>query len=252
MLSDSSSTTVSLHPRTEAQVPRYPIADCCFWLCLCCGRLSGCSLYMEAFKLPFKVKLNEPRSAELAEEVKQFCYIVKHTLRNNLAAGPRLGSQLPNSRGRTVIDRDQGPRNFCTCTCTCIYTSALRGEPTQLRRGFIMQAPAVSCMSHASSAPSRARLTRSVHHAHVKAFVAGPKSLFQHSRHAKLHCQAQDRSSSVTDVQKIDTEKGGLVHQLKETVFTPASLVPLAIGVGGGFFTLHGQDGALIGAFCVL
>ena len=37
------------------------------------------------------------------------------------------------------------------------------------------------------------------------------------------------------------------MQTLRETVFTPESLIPLAIGVGGGIAAGYGQDGALIG-----
>ena len=63
----------------------------------------------------------------------------------------------------------------------------------------------------------------------------------------RLCCRAEDRSTATTDIRKIDTEKGGIAHSLKETVFTPESLIPLAIGVGGGILAGYGQDGALIG-----
>ena len=66
-------------------------------------------------------------------------------------------------------------------------------------------------------------------------------------RHA-LRCRAEDgRNSAVTDIRKIDTEKGSLSHQLRETVFTPETLVPVALGVGGAFLAGYGQDGALVG-----
>ena len=66
-------------------------------------------------------------------------------------------------------------------------------------------------------------------------------------RHA-LHCRAEDgRTSSVTDIRKIDVEKGGLTHTLKETIFTPESVVPVALGIGGAFIAGYGQDGAVVG-----
>lgn len=66
-------------------------------------------------------------------------------------------------------------------------------------------------------------------------------------RHA-LHCRAEDgRSSTVTDIRKIDTEKGSLTHTLRETVFTPETVVPVALGVGGAFLAGYGQDGAVVG-----
>lgn len=69
-------------------------------------------------------------------------------------------------------------------------------------------------------------------------------------RHA-LHCRAEDgHKSAVTDIRKIDTEKGSLSHQLRETVFTPETLVPVALGVGGAFLAGYGQDGAVIGRTC--
>lgn len=39
------------------------------------------------------------------------------------------------------------------------------------------------------------------------------------------------------------------MHSLRESVFTPESLVPLAIGVGGGILAGYGQDGAVIGMY---
>ena len=148
---------------------------------------------MEAFTLPFKVQVIEvePRSEELVEGVERFCHIVELTLRDCLDADMSLGPQLRN-------------RNALVHISTCA------GVSTQIRRGLAMQTPALACVSHAYCSPSSARLTRPVHKGPVKAFVAGPKWLCHRSRHAKIHCQAQDRSSSVTDVQKIDTEKGGL------------------------------------------
>lgn len=66
-------------------------------------------------------------------------------------------------------------------------------------------------------------------------------------RHA-LHCRAEDgRNSTVTDIRKIDTEKGSLTHTIRETVVTPETLVPIALGVGGAFLAGYGQDGAVIG-----
>ena len=66
-------------------------------------------------------------------------------------------------------------------------------------------------------------------------------------RHA-LRCKAEnDSRSAVTDIRKIDVEKGGLTHALRETVFTPETLVPVAIGVGGAFLAGYGQDGVAIG-----
>ena len=66
-------------------------------------------------------------------------------------------------------------------------------------------------------------------------------------RHA-LHCRAEDgRNSSVTDIRKIDVEKGGLAHTLRETVFTPETVVPVALGIGGAFLAGYGQDGAVVG-----
>ncbi|KAL0034602.1 hypothetical protein WJX79_010098 [Trebouxia sp. C0005] len=67
-------------------------------------------------------------------------------------------------------------------------------------------------------------------------------------RQNTLICRAEDRGSAVTDIRKIDTEKGGLTHTLRETVFTPESLVPVALGVGGAFLAGYGQDGAVLGA----
>ena len=67
------------------------------------------------------------------------------------------------------------------------------------------------------------------------------------ARQNTLICRAEDRGSAVTDIRKIDTEKGGLTHTLRETVFTPESLVPVALGVGGTFLAGYGQDGAVIG-----
>jgi hypothetical protein len=66
-------------------------------------------------------------------------------------------------------------------------------------------------------------------------------------RQSSLICRAEDRGSAVTDIRKIDTEKGGLTHTLRETVFTPESLVPVALGVGGAFLAGYGQDGAVLG-----
>ncbi len=66
-------------------------------------------------------------------------------------------------------------------------------------------------------------------------------------RQSTLICRAEDRGSAVTDIRKIDTEKGGLTHTLRETVFTPESLVPVALGVGGAFLAGYGQDGAVLG-----
>ena len=66
-------------------------------------------------------------------------------------------------------------------------------------------------------------------------------------RQNSLICRAEDRGSAVTDIRKIDTEKGGLQHTLRETVFTPESLVPVALGVGGAFLAGYGQDGAVLG-----
>ena len=66
-------------------------------------------------------------------------------------------------------------------------------------------------------------------------------------RQNSLVCRAEDRGSAVTDIRKIDTEKGGLQHTLRETVFTPESLVPVALGVGGAFLAGYGQDGAVLG-----
>ncbi|KAL0033706.1 hypothetical protein WJX77_001892 [Trebouxia sp. C0004] len=63
-----------------------------------------------------------------------------------------------------------------------------------------------------------------------------------------VHSIAEDRGSAVTDIRKFDTEKGGLTHILRETVFTPESLVPVALGVGGAFLAGYGQDGAVLGA----
>lgn len=66
-------------------------------------------------------------------------------------------------------------------------------------------------------------------------------------RHAFL-CRAEDgRNSAVTDIRKIDTEKGSLQHQLRETVLTPETLVPVVLGVGGALLAGYGQDGAVIG-----
>ena len=66
-------------------------------------------------------------------------------------------------------------------------------------------------------------------------------------RHA-LRCRAEDgRNSTVTDLRKIDTKKGGLTHTLRETVLTPETVVPVALGVGGAFLAGYGQDGAVIG-----
>ena len=45
----------------------------------------------------------------------------------------------------------------------------------------------------------------------------------------------------------MDTGKGGLVHSFRETVFTPESAIPVAIGVGGAYLAGYGQDGAAIG-----
>ena len=72
-----------------------------------------------------------------------------------------------------------------------------------------------------------------------KATLAGRKNV--------LICRAEDRGSAVTDIRKIDTEKGSLTHTLRETVFTPESLVPVALGVGGAFLAGYGQDGAVLG-----
>ena len=66
-------------------------------------------------------------------------------------------------------------------------------------------------------------------------------------RQHSFKCRAQERSSATTDIRKIDTEKGGLVHTLQETVLTPAAAVPVALGVGGALLAGYGQDGALIG-----
>ena len=70
-------------------------------------------------------------------------------------------------------------------------------------------------------------------------------------RHA-LRCTAEDRNSTITDIRKIDTEKGSLAHTLRETVFTPESLVPVALGVGGAVLAGYGQDGAVLGELQVL
>ncbi len=78
----------------------------------------------------------------------------------------------------------------------------------------------------------------------VRAVAFRPAKLAH--RHA-LRCRADDGNSAVTDIRKIDTEKGGLTHTLRETVFTPESLVPVALGVGGAFLAGYGQDGAVIG-----
>lgn len=67
-------------------------------------------------------------------------------------------------------------------------------------------------------------------------------------RRNALHCRAEDgRNSTVTDIRKIDTEKGSLTHTLRETVVTPETLVLIALGVGGAFLAGYGQDGAVIG-----
>ena len=66
-------------------------------------------------------------------------------------------------------------------------------------------------------------------------------------RQNTLLCRAEDRGSAVTDIRKIDIEKGGLTHTLRETVFTAESLVPVALGVGGAFLAGYGQDGAVLG-----
>ncbi len=67
------------------------------------------------------------------------------------------------------------------------------------------------------------------------------------SRQKTQICRAQDRGSAVTDIRKIDSEKGSLTHTLRETVFTPESLVPVALGIGGAFLAGYGQDGAVLG-----
>lgn len=83
-------------------------------------------------------------------------------------------------------------------------------------------------------------------HGLIRAFRQ-PSGIAGCRRQRNLYCQAQDRSSATTDIRKVDTEKGGILHSLWETVFTPESLVPLGIGVGGGILAGYGQDGALIG-----
>lgn len=73
------------------------------------------------------------------------------------------------------------------------------------------------------------------------------------ARRKALRCRAQDdRSSAVTDIRKIDVEKGGLTHTLRETVFTPETLVPIALGIGGAFVAGYGQDGAVLGKSTLL
>ena len=69
------------------------------------------------------------------------------------------------------------------------------------------------------------------------------------ARQSTLRCRAENSESVVTDMRKIDTEKGSLTHTLRETVFTPETLVPVALGVGGAFLAGYGQDGAVIGMY---
>lgn len=77
---------------------------------------------------------------------------------------------------------------------------------------------------------------------------AAPIRPVKFERRHELHCRAQDgRNATVTDIRKIDTEKGSLSHTLRETVFTPETAVPVALGVGGAFLAGYGQDGAVIG-----
>ena len=77
---------------------------------------------------------------------------------------------------------------------------------------------------------------------------AAPFRPVKHERRHAKHCRAEDgRNSRVTDIRKIDTEKGGLAHTLRETVITPETVVPVALGVGGAFLAGYGQDGAVLG-----
>ena len=102
--------------------------------------------------------------------------------------------------------------------------------------------PAFLPISSSSSRPSLTPASQRLHATPVR-----PVKLER--RHA-IQCRAEDGSrSAVTDVRKIDVEKGGLTHTLRETVFTPETLVPVAIGVGGAVFAGYGQDGVAIGKF---
>ena len=71
-------------------------------------------------------------------------------------------------------------------------------------------------------------------------------------RQIALKCRSENRNSAVTDIRKVDTDKGSLTHTLRETVFTPESLVPVALGVGGAFVAGYGQDGAVLGVYEIM
>lgn len=127
---------------------------------------------------------------------------------------------------------------------TSLSIAALRiaGKPnTTVQMLLIRGSPAVLPVGKSGSKPHFAPPP-------VQRLRAAPFRPVKVERRHALHCRAEGgRNSAVTDIRKIDTEKGSLQHQLRETVLTPETLVPVALGVGGALLAGYGQDGALIG-----